>query len=238
MRYLHPRQVVRRTALRTLRHSRHLIARFRDRTDGIAAVEFALIVPIMAMMFIGAVEMSQAVTADRRVSQVASAAGDLVARVETDIQTTEVHDIAKVGGWLMAPFPAADLKITLSLVTVPCPTSGPCPTTDPPVNATNQRMRWTCEFNGASPNVINCTCPRSPYTMPQTGLIKFGDAVIVSDVEYNYKPLLFDHFMKNSFPTAGGVYKMTERLHLKTRGVCTKLNGPAPVPSGGCTCFD
>jgi Flp pilus assembly protein TadG len=227
-----------RRAIAAAARTRNLLQRFRDRTDGVAAVEFALIVPIMAVMMIGAIEISQAVTIDRRVSQVASATGDLVARVETDIQTTEVHDIAKIGSWLVAPFASSDLKLKLSLVTVPCPASGPCPTTDPPVNATNQRMRWTCEFNGASPNVINCTCPKSNYTMPQTGLIKYGDAVIVSDVEYSYKPLFFDYFMKMSQPSAGGVYKLTEVLHLKTRGVCTKLNGPSPLPNGGCSCFD
>ena len=45
---------------------------FIKRTDGVAAVEFALIVPIMAVMFIGSVEMSQAITANRRVTMVAS----------------------------------------------------------------------------------------------------------------------------------------------------------------------
>ena len=48
-----------------------------------AAIEFALIVPIMAVMFIGAVELSQAITVDRRVTQVASSTADLVARADT-----------------------------------------------------------------------------------------------------------------------------------------------------------
>ena len=42
-------------------------------------VEFAFIVPIMAVMFIGAVELSQAIIVDRRVTQIASSTADLVA---------------------------------------------------------------------------------------------------------------------------------------------------------------
>ena len=37
-----------------------------------AALEFAFIVPIMGVMFIGAVELSQAIIVDRRVTQIAS----------------------------------------------------------------------------------------------------------------------------------------------------------------------
>jgi Flp pilus assembly protein TadG len=37
-----------------------------------------MIVPIMSVMFIGAVELSQAITVDRRVTQVASSTADLV----------------------------------------------------------------------------------------------------------------------------------------------------------------
>ncbi len=57
--------------------------RFGRKIDGIAAVEFALIVPIMLCMFIGTVELSQAITVDRRVTQVASTTADLVARQKT-----------------------------------------------------------------------------------------------------------------------------------------------------------
>ena len=67
------------------------------RTEGVAAVEFAIIVPIMAALFIGAVEMSQAVTANRRVTQVGSSTGDLVARADSNIKDSDVLDIMKVG---------------------------------------------------------------------------------------------------------------------------------------------
>ena len=58
-----------------------LLGRWRADASGMAAVEFAFIVPIMGVMFIGAVELSQAIIVDRRVTQIASSTADLVARV-------------------------------------------------------------------------------------------------------------------------------------------------------------
>jgi Flp pilus assembly protein TadG len=201
---------------------------FSERTEGIAAVEFALILPIMAMMMIGAIEMSQAVTIDRRVSQVAAATGDLVARIETDIQESEIRDISKIGKWLLGSgFDQTKLTINLSLVSVPCPPRGACPTTPPAVNDPTIRTRWTCSFN-SNTNATTCSCPVAPYTMPAVGLIGFGDAVIVADVAYDYFPMFFDTFMNQASPKAGafGVrfWTLRERLHLKTRGLWTRLN--------------
>ena len=59
-----------------------LVSRYRADSSGVAAIEFAFVVPIMFVMFVGAVELSQAVTVDRRVKQagvpwlISSHAGD------------------------------------------------------------------------------------------------------------------------------------------------------------------
>jgi Flp pilus assembly pilin Flp len=67
-------------------------SRFRHDIGGAAAIEFAFIVPLMVVMFIGTVELSQAITVDRRVNQVASSTGDLVARTNA-LTTSEMSAI-------------------------------------------------------------------------------------------------------------------------------------------------
>jgi Flp pilus assembly protein TadG len=52
---------------------------FRDRS-GIAATEFAVIVPIMLVMFFGVVEFSSAVAVDRKVTLVSRTLSDLTAQ--------------------------------------------------------------------------------------------------------------------------------------------------------------
>jgi Flp pilus assembly protein TadG len=82
---------------------RQLISRYRADSSGVAAIEFAFVVPVMFVMFVGAVELSQAVTVDRRVTQSASSVADLVARKETKITPAEIADIMRIGGYVVAP---------------------------------------------------------------------------------------------------------------------------------------
>ena len=72
----------------------------------------------MVMLLLGSIEISQAVTVDRRVTQVSTTTGDLVARADKDIASTEITDIMKVGAWLMKPYDETSLKVTISVVTL------------------------------------------------------------------------------------------------------------------------
>ena len=60
--------------------------------DGIAAIEFALIAPIMIALYIGLAEISLLVTADRNVSHAASVTGDLATQVES-LDKDEIENI-------------------------------------------------------------------------------------------------------------------------------------------------
>lgn len=60
--------------------------------DGMAATEFALILPIMTTVFFGMLEVSDAMMANRRVVSAANALADLVTQ-EKKVTTGEVDDI-------------------------------------------------------------------------------------------------------------------------------------------------
>ena len=210
-----------------LRRLGSMVRAFRRKEDGVAAVEFALILPIMAMMFIGAVEMSWAVGVDRRVSQVAGATGDLVARVNQNIPQAEVKDIMKIGSYLMYPFEETPLKVTMSIVTSD-------------VNdATITTLRWQCVYDASLPSAseMSCSCPAAPkpaYTIP-SNLMGKNEGIVVADVAYNYKPLIltFDFFMKAAHPGANGIYTLKEKLYLKPRALWPKLE-PTSGPDTNC----
>ena len=96
------------------------------------------IAPIMGVMFIGAVELSQAIIVDRRVTQIASSTADLVARAETTIAQSDITDIMKAGSFIMAPYtpePAADRHTRVASRHRPAPprssSPGPAPTMAP-----------------------------------------------------------------------------------------------------------
>lgn len=168
------------------------ISWFARCTSGVAAVEFALIAPMMFMLFVGSVEFSQAITVDRRVTQVASSTADLVARERT-ITTSDADGIMDIVDHLMAPYDPSLLKLTL--VNVYSDIN----------NAANTRVCWSYNHNGG----VNTYSDDQAYPLP-TGILEAGNSVVVTEVEYNYEPLIFNYFITSSF-------QLTETFYMKPR---------------------
>ncbi len=80
---------------------------------GVSAVEFALLAPMMITLYLGGVEVSQAINIDRKVSMTARTLADLVTRV-TAVTTADVNNILDAGTAVAAPYPASKLKVKIS----------------------------------------------------------------------------------------------------------------------------
>ena len=86
----------------------------RDRR-GVSAVEFALIAPVMVTIYLGAVEMSEGVSIDRKVSLTASTLANLAAQV-TSITTSDMTNILDASTAIVAPYDATKLSMSLSCI--------------------------------------------------------------------------------------------------------------------------
>jgi Flp pilus assembly protein TadG len=95
-----------------------LLGRFSGAQAGAAAVEFALILPIMLLLYIGANEASVLISMDRKVQFVSGAVGDLVARSEEEISAATLADYIKVASGLVSPYAAADMSQRVTQVKV------------------------------------------------------------------------------------------------------------------------
>ena len=93
-------------------------ARFRTAETGVAAVEFALILPIMLWVYIGMVEASALISMDRKVQTISGAVGDLVAREDGEITSAMLADYVKVASGIMTPYPVAPLEQIITQVEV------------------------------------------------------------------------------------------------------------------------
>jgi Flp pilus assembly protein TadG len=166
---------------------------FRRREDGVAAVEFAMILPIMVFLFIGSVEFSQAITVDRRVTQIASTTADLVAREKT-LTTAQLTGIFGIINHLVRPYDASRLKITVVNVKAD------------PTNVANTTVCWSQNHaNGG----VNTYSPGQTYPLP-TGIVEAGNSVVIAQVSYNYQPLIFNYFIESAF-------SLEEIFYLKPR---------------------
>ena len=138
--------------------------RFGKDRRGVAAVEFALIAPVMVLMYCGLVELCQAMIAERKANHVASAVGDLVAQAE-GVTTSELSDIFSIGNTIMAPYATTTLKMRVSSVTAD--------TNNTP------KVDWSRGYGG-----LGALTAGSTVTLPMT--LTSGESIVMSEAQYAY----------------------------------------------------
>jgi Flp pilus assembly protein TadG len=161
---------MRATISAPFRLCRQRLADFRRDRSGIAATEFAVIVPLMLVLFFGVVEFSTGVAVDRKVTLVARTLSDLVSQ-NTLVSDSDFTGFFTAGTLVMsqyaqAPYSAATLHSTISELYV-----------DP--NSHNAKVQWSKGF------AVRAT--GSNVTIP-TSLKVDGTYLIFSEVSYLYTP--------------------------------------------------
>lgn len=89
-----------------------LTAKLRRNSEGVAAVEFGLIAPLLIFMLIGTIELSRAISIDRKFSFVTATIADLVSR-ERSLTAADVTAMYAVVDHMMKPWDASTLKINI-----------------------------------------------------------------------------------------------------------------------------
>src|SRR5262245_66542635 len=88
----------------------------RDRR-GVAAVEFALIVPLLLSMYFVTMEVSQAIETNKKVSRVGSMVGDLIAQQQS-ITKSEVDAVMQIGESLLQPYNRSRPTIVITAIEI------------------------------------------------------------------------------------------------------------------------
>ena len=103
-----------------IRSSIHMPARLRRFAadqSGVSAVEFAILLPLMLTMYLGGVEVSQAVSANRKTTLVSHTVGDLVAQA-TNVTSADVTNVLNAGAAVAYPFSSSNLRTTVTSVCI------------------------------------------------------------------------------------------------------------------------
>jgi Flp pilus assembly protein TadG len=137
----------------------------------VSAVEFALLAPVMIGLYLGCVEISEAVGADRKVSLTAAALANLAAQVPT-ISSSDMTNILDAAGQIITPYKSSLLQSTVS-----------CLKMDSTGKAT---VQWSATRNGtalSNGSVYTFSSSNAALAVPNTSLI-------LAVVSYAYTPVV------------------------------------------------
>ncbi len=93
------------------------LGRLLGNRDGAGAVEFAFVAPILVLIYMGAVEISVALSVDTKVSRAGNITLDLITQ-GTSITKSEMKDLVDVAESIMAPFDGSDIELKFTGITV------------------------------------------------------------------------------------------------------------------------
>jgi Flp pilus assembly protein TadG len=135
---------------------------------GVSAVEFAMLLPLMLTLYLGAVEISQGIGADRKVTLTARTVADLTSQA-SKLATSDMTNSLNAATAVIAPYSDANLAVTVSQVKI-----------DANSKAT---IDWSVTKNGTARS------KGSSVTLP-AALVIASTCLIWSEVQYTYKPTI------------------------------------------------
>ncbi len=93
--------------------------RFHTAEDGVVAVEFALILPIMVTLYFGLITVTNGYATKQRIELASRTMSDLTGRLKTEIiNDAEVNNVALASTSIMAPYDANGMTIALASIVV------------------------------------------------------------------------------------------------------------------------
>lgn len=134
---------------------------------GVSALEFALVAPILIMLYLAMLELTLGIMARRRAAHLGASIGDLASQSES-LTMANINDLWNIGTSLMTPFETGNsLKITLSSVVMDA-------------TGKNATYDWSETHNGTK----HAKTETVPTTI--TAQMSANDSLIVTEVEYDY----------------------------------------------------
>lgn len=166
-----------RTLVSSVRERLRAVRRFGRDSRGAVLAEFAMAFPILVTMTLGGVEIGRYVLLQQKLNSVAVETADLVAQTNsTAITTADLDNIFMAVSHVMTPF-ALDTNGVVIVTSVSKSNGGPI------------TVNWQRSGGGTGAGTSQIGMPGGSATLPAGFVVRDGEAVIVSEVFYNYQPM-------------------------------------------------
>ena len=191
-----------------------MIGAFRKAEGGAAAVEFAMLLPILITLFFGVVETTLALVCRADVSLMASTSADLISQVNA-ASNTDLSNVYAAAGTVLYPYytGGATGKPTIRITSVIYDSTSATPTTA-------GKVAWTCTQAGTGTLTPASRSVNSTVTFSQP-LMTTNGSVLMAEIAYNY--------VSPTTKIITGAINMTNNFYTKPRRIAQ-----IPAPTGGC----
>jgi Flp pilus assembly protein TadG len=145
------------------------LRKFRDDRRGVAAVEFAAVLPFMLALYIGGVELGDGMAIQVKVTDTAHTVADLVTQNKT-INNAAMSTILSSSAQIIAPYSRSNIVVTISEIST---------------NASGAAtVTWSDSLNG-TPRPVG-----QAVTLPSSLAGQANISLILGEVSYPYTPNL------------------------------------------------
>lgn len=158
-----------------------LARRFRKHETGAVLVEFAIILPILVVLFLGLAEFTEAFSVNRKLAGTAGAVADLVAQ-EASVSDAYLADISTISQELMKPHDTVPFQLVIVSVVA-----------DINNNAT---VDWSYPPGAYAAG--------GAYVLPDSTLTTPNSSLIIAEAHYDFTPTV-GHFL-GTFEMAEAAY--------------------------------
>jgi Flp pilus assembly protein TadG len=169
-----------------MRAMANLHRRFATSTRGVAAIEFAMILPVLLLLFLASVDTGRAIAIYMKVRS-ATYTLDAITNQYTTIQSTDITSIVGATSAVLAPYSSSPAVVTVSQISVN--------------SSSNATVSWSYSLNGTA------LTQGATVTVPSTlaTCSTYPCYLVYGQVSYTYSPL-FAYLFKTSFDLSDNLY--------------------------------
>jgi len=167
---------------------RNSLRKFLHDRRGLGAVEFALIAPLLLLIYLGSVDLADGVDTNKKVSRSASVLADLVAR-QLSVTKDDLDDMFNIGRASLLPYGRSSPKIRITAIRI---------------DGTASANNLTPKVDWSYANIADFAVKKGSTGAIPVSLVGEGSYFIKVDVELDYKPL--NSWISTSIPMSETYY--------------------------------